>query len=228
MLQNAINRYYDEKLWQIKVSIHGGFESYYWNYQLLIKGEVKFKGRTLINQDLPLYGEGLKAQRTPVYQQELFNGHLYLFLKGQEELINEIKEYLEKPKKVLSLGRSEDIIFIRDIRLYKKEDIITEKVDGDIKLTFPTYIRINGFPINMKKYPIYSIPSKIIFKNSGTLIKNKSEISKSTEREVEFENVIYTGYEYSILLEIGKTLNVEVYKVGDDKEIKIIEDFGWL
>ncbi|MGC8935616.1 MAG: type I-E CRISPR-associated protein Cas5/CasD, partial [Thermoproteota archaeon] len=162
-----------------------------------------------------------------VYQQELFNGHLYLFLKGQEELINEIKEYLEKPKKVLSLGRSEDIIFIKDIRLYKKEEIITEKVEGDIKLTFPTYIRIKGFPINMRKYPIYSIPTKIIFKNNGTPVKNKSEISESTEREVEFETVIYTGYEYSILLEVGKTLNVEVYKVGD-KEIKIIEDFGWL
>ncbi|MGC9201035.1 MAG: type I-E CRISPR-associated protein Cas5/CasD, partial [Candidatus Aenigmatarchaeota archaeon] len=167
MLQNAIDRYYDERLWQINVSIHGGFESYYWNYQQLIKGEVKFDGRTLINQNLPLYGEGLKAQRTPVYQQELFNGHLYLFLKGQEELINEMKEYLEKPKKVLSLGRSEDIIFIKDIRLYKKEEIITEKVEGDIKLTFPTYIRIKGFPINMRKYPIYSIPTKIIFKNNG-------------------------------------------------------------
>ncbi|MGC9086813.1 MAG: hypothetical protein ACP5IT_11525, partial [Thermoproteota archaeon] len=73
----------------------------------------------------------------------------------------------------------------------------------------------------------YSIPTKIIFKNNGTPVKNKSEISESTEREVEFETVIYTGYEYSILLEVGKTLNVEVYKVGD-KEIKIIEDFGWL
>ncbi len=79
----------------------------------------------------------------------------------------------------------------------------------------------------MKKYPVYSIPTKIIFKNNGNPLKNKSEISESTEREVEFETVIYTGYEYSILLEVGKTLNVEVYKVGD-KEIKIIEDFGWL
>ncbi|MGC8578098.1 MAG: hypothetical protein ACP5M7_08935, partial [Thermoproteota archaeon] len=136
-----------------------------------------------------------------------------------------MKECLEKPRKILYLGRSEDIIFIkviRDIGIYKKEE-----VRGDIKLTFPTYIRIKGFPINMRKYPIYSIPTKIIFKNNGNPLKNKSEISESTEREVEFETVIYTGYEYSILLEVGKTLNVEVYKVGD-KEIKIIEDFGWL
>jgi CRISPR-associated protein Cas5t len=227
MLQNAASKYYDEKLWQISVSIHGGFESTFWNYQQLIKGEVENVEGVLYNQNLPLYGERLKAQRTPVYQQELFNGHLYLFLKGQEELISEIKEYLDKPRKILSLGRSEDLIFIKDIRVYEKEETVTEKVEGDIRITFPTYIRKKDFPIKMSKYPVYSVPTKVVFKNNGIPVKNKFEITKSTEREVEFETVIYTGYEYSILLEENKPLNVEFFEVGN-KEIKIIEDYGWL
>jgi CRISPR-associated protein Cas5t len=79
----------------------------------------------------------------------------------------------------------------------------------------------------MSKYPVYSVPTKVVFKNNGIPVKNKFEITKSTEREVEFETVIYTGYEYSILLEENKPLNVEFFEVGN-KEIKIIEDYGWL
>ncbi|MGC9200988.1 MAG: CRISPR-associated protein Cas5, partial [Candidatus Aenigmatarchaeota archaeon] len=214
MLQNAVEDWYGINLkddWDnLKVSIHGGFESIFWNFQNLIKGEISIsQNHFLVNKHddnvstkigtwLPLYGEGLISKRVPVYQQELFNGHLFLFLKGSESLINKMKECLEKPRKILYLGRSEDIIFIkviRDIGIYKKEE-----VRGDIKLTFPTYIKIESqkegkrevFPIKMKKYPVYSIPTKIIFKNNGTPVKNKSEISESTEREVEFETVIYT------------------------------------
>ena len=233
MLQNAVedwygNKYGVEKWWDLKVSIHGGFESVFWNYQNLVKGYVEFdKNMRLINQKLPLYGEGLTSKREPVYQQELFNGHLYIFISGEDaEIINKIKEALEKPKKVLSLGRSEDIIFIRDIKLLEKGRN-SEPAEGDIKLTFPTYIMEKNFPINMKKYPVYSIPVKIIFKNGNFSVKNKSEITKSTKREVEFERVIYTGYEYSILLKEGETVNVEVYKVRE-KEIRIIENYGWL
>ncbi len=38
MLQNATNRYYDPEFWKLKISVHGGFESIFWNYQQLIKG----------------------------------------------------------------------------------------------------------------------------------------------------------------------------------------------
>jgi CRISPR-associated protein Cas5t len=239
MLQNAVGDWYGSEFgvdnwWNLKVSVHGGFESTFWNYQQLIKGEVKFDehGR-LINQYLPLYGEGLKSQRSPVYQQELFNGHLYIFIKGEESHIDKIKKAMEIPSKILYLGRSEDVIFIRNVKEVTPDKKIS--IEGDIKLTYPTYIlqkykdgdQEKVFPIKNKKYPIYSIPTKVIFQNNGQNVKHKAEITKSTERETRFEPVIYTGYEYSLILE-NCSLNVEFYKISNNKIIKIISPFGWL
>jgi len=240
MLQNACNDWYGADWWDLKVSIHGGFESFFWNYQTLIKGDTEIdESGGLFNKKLPLYGEGVRAQRTPVYQQELFNGHLYIFLRGNEELIDKAKENFQKPKKVFSLGRSEDVVFIKDVKLVEAPKPI--KAEGDLKLTFPTYIlrRIKqgtqeiNFPIKNKKYPTYSIPIKITFKNNGQTVRHKAEITKNTEREVEFASVIYSGYDYSIILDEGSSLNVEVYSIGD-KKIRIIgaesskDQFGWL
>jgi len=231
MLQNAVGDWYGnefgiENWWNLKVSVHGGFESVFWNYQSLIKGEVKFdKNMRLVNQNLPLYGEGLISQRSPVYQQELFNGHLYIFIKGEEKLIEKIKEAIEKPSKVLYLGRSEDVIFIRSVEGVAAKKI---KVEGDIKLKYPTYLLLKNFPIkNKKKYPVYSIPIKVIFENNGQNVKHKSEITKSTERKLEFETVIYTGYDYSIIL-TEASVGVEQYKIHDGEEIRIIAEWGWI
>ncbi|MGB9677037.1 MAG: type I-B CRISPR-associated protein Cas5b [Candidatus Ratteibacteria bacterium] len=231
MLQNACDDWYGnnfgvEKWWELKVSIHGGFETIFWNYQNLIKGETKLNNSKLIGGDgLPLYGEGRKSQRSPVYQQELFNGHLYIFLRGQEELIDKIKECLEKPKKVLTLGRSEDVIFIKNIKEVNPDN--TAEVEGDLKLTYPTYIK-RSFPIKNKKYPVYSIPVEVIFENSGSKVTHKAEIDKdNTEREVKFEPVIYTGYDYSILIKENESIEVEFYDI-DNKKIRIINEWGWL
>jgi len=110
MLQNAVddwygNRYGINRWWDdLKISVHGGFESFFWNYQQLIKGypEIAKINNNIVLWDFekkaPLYGDGKKAQRTPVYQQELFNGHLFIFLRGDNELIDKIKKSLEKPK----------------------------------------------------------------------------------------------------------------------------------
>lgn len=249
MLQNACDDWYGnefgiENWWNLKISIHGGFESVFWNYQSLIKGELGLSKNGLwINKHdnnpggniwLPLYGEGLTSQRVPVYQQELFNGHLFIFIRGEENLINKIYEALKFPKKVLYLGRSEDVIFIKNIKeIFPEEQI---EVEGDIKLSYPTYIRLklkkdNGtkeFPIKTKKYPVYSIPIKVLFKNNGISVKHKSEITKETERGVEFEPVIYTGYDYSIILKDGEKIDVEIFKINEEKEIRIISPYGWL
>lgn len=228
MLQNAVGDWYGdecgiENWWNLKVSVHGGFENGFWNYQSLIKGEITIdKNMRLINQNLPLYGRGLTSQRTPVYQQELFNGHLYLFIRGEVNLIEKIKEALEKPKKVLSLGRSEDVIFIRNAKEIGTKKII--EVEGDIKLKYPTYILLQGFPIKNQKYPVYSIPTKIIFENNGQPVKHKAEITSSTERKPDFKPVIYTGYDYSILLkENSPPLCVEFFE-----DIRIVNPYGWL
>ena len=104
MLQNACNDWYgdsDETGWQdLKISIHGGFESNFWNYQNLIKGETNLdKNMKLENQGLPLYSEGIKAQRSPIFQQELFNGHLYVFVEGETSLIERIQYELKMCRK---------------------------------------------------------------------------------------------------------------------------------
>lgn len=241
MLQNATNRFYDEEFWKLRLSIHGGFESVYWNYQQLIKGypkiEIKENKLLVVNQGLPLYNEGKKAQRTPVHQQELFNGHLYIFTRGKEDLIEEIYSALEKPKKVLSLGRSEDIVFVRSLMLFDEKDnrIKHAKSEKSLWLTFPTYIKkeikLNGnvrriFPIKTHKYPVYSIPVFVAFYNNDTPIRNKAEIKKDkTERKVEFQTVIYTGFDY--VIRILDPLSYEEVTI-DDKKFRLIEDFGWL
>ena len=230
MLQNACNDWYGnrygmEKWWNLKVSVHGGFESVFWNYQNLIKGDVELKNDgKLWNQKLPLYGKSIKSQRTPVYQQELFNGHLYIYIKGEDDLIEKIKESLEHPPKVLSLGRSEDVVFIKEIKEITPKETIA--VEGDIKLKYPTYILEEKVAIAKLKYPVYSIPVRVIFKNQGMPVKSKSEITKKTEREVELKKVIYTGFDYTLILKEGEMIVCECYEV-DSKRIRIVEG-GWL
>jgi len=258
MLQNAVGDWYGKKeeyeienekgekerrnrWWELKISIHGGFESVYWNYQQLIKGELAFseEGIWINNPDtkkknnwLPLYSEGLTAQRTPIHQQELFNGHLYVFIRGDENLLEEIKKNLQNLKKILYLGRSEDVVFIRKVEFIepKEKDI---SVKGDIKLKFPTYISLKPkkekgkeFPIKQQKFPVYSIPTKVLFKNGDTFVKHKSEITKNTEREVDFATVIYTGFDYTILLK--DKIEIERFEITDKLKFNIIKDFGWL
>jgi CRISPR-associated protein Cas5t len=237
MFQNATDKYYDNRFWNLKVSVHGGFESVFWNYQQLIKGEVtlaKYRGKvTLWNQNLPLYLEGIKSQRTPVYQQELFNGHLFIFVKGNEDLIEIIKSSLENPKKVLYLGRSEDVIFLKNKPKILEDEGVKPQVKSVKKslwLKYPTYIKLSKpedkFPIRNDKFPVYSIPVKVEFKNNERTIINKAELNKNTKRVVEFETVIYTGYDYVIYLE--KEVKIERYKIDDKRVFKIPKDFGWL
>ncbi len=253
MLQNAIEDWYGNlwnNKWQnLKVSVHGGFESTFWNYQSLIKGEliIDENGRWMNKHDrnpggniwLPLYGEGLKSIRVPVHQQELFNGHLYIFIRGEEGLINNIKESLEKPRKILSLGRSEDIIFIRNVHYVEPEHVYegNNKISSDLRLSYPTYIRreiisSSGykklFPIKNIKYPVYYIPINVKFTNDNSFnsVKHKSEINKNTLRVVEFVPVIHTWTDYSIILK-EPLEKVEIFDV-DNKKFMIIEDYGWL
>jgi len=188
MLQNALGRYYDESLYNLKVSIHGLFETKFWNYQSLIIGKIFLKKYNsclkLWNEGYPIYSENKKSQRRPTYQEELFNGHYYIILKGEEDTLLEIEESFSKPSKFLYLGRSEDLIFIR--RVHRDFDLEEKKVKKNIWLTYPTYIRLKyddkDFPLKNRKFPVYSIPVKVLFKNSGRIISNKAELSDLTDR----------------------------------------------
>lgn len=238
MLQNTLNDWYGhnkgiDEWWNLRVSIHGGFESVFWNYQQLIKGTktgislVRFKEKpTLWNQNLPLYGFPMTSQRSPVFQQELFNGWLYILIKGEESFLNEIKDALKKPRKVLSLGRSEDIIFIRRVEFV--EGKLKQNSARDVAIKYPTYVKVNAETLRKKEYPMYSIPVRVVFRNNGKPVKHKVEINAETFRDVKFESVIYVGtWTY---LKFEKKVSLEEY-IADGMRFKIINDesaSGWL
>ena len=238
MLQNVTGRYYDEAFFDIKLNIQGGFESVFWNYQQLIKGSkeginlVNYKGKPkLWNQGFPLYGNGITSQRSPIFQQELFNGHIYIFMRGDEELLEEIEQALSNPPVTPYLGRSEDILFLRGV--YTEEDIdFSEKIaKKNIWLTNSSYLKLKNenedFPVKNEKFPVYSIPLKVLFKNGENPISNKAEITKYTKRVPEFETVMYTGLDQVIFLQ--SPVKIGTYKIkGKDLTFKIPEEFGWL
>ncbi|KZX12041.1 type I-B CRISPR-associated protein Cas5b [Methanobrevibacter curvatus] len=241
MLQNITNNYYDVSFFDLQVSIHGGFESLFWNYQNLIKSSpndiklMNYKGKVkLWNQKRPLYNKGIKSQRSPVSQQELFNGHLFIFIKGKENIIENIRNALEKPTKIPYLGRSEDIFFLKN--LYHEENIScnVSSVKNNIWLNQPSYMKLNNkskdlkFPIKGSDFSVYSIPTKVLFKNNDRIIKNKLELRDSTRRFTEFETVIHTGLNQNLYLE--NEVKVEKYKINDERNLifKIPQDYGWL
>ncbi|NJF23816.1 type I-B CRISPR-associated protein Cas5 [Thermococcus sp. GR5] len=236
MLQNALNDWYGlehglETWWDLKVSVHGGFESVFWNYQQLIKATktgislVRFRGKpTLWNQNLPLYGFSITSQRSPVLQQELFNGWIYLLLKGEESLLNEIKEALKQPRKVLSLGRSEDVVFIRNVKFVEGK----EKRAREVAFKIPTYVATPIEHLQKKEYPTYSIPIKVVFKNGDRPVKHKAEINTNTFRDVEFKSVIYVGA--WTFLKFKEKVKLEEYSI-EGKTLKVVTDgsaSGWL
>lgn len=237
MFQNALNDWYGQDhglntWWEdLKISIHGGFETIFWNYQQLIKATksgislVRFKGRpTLWNQKLPLYHFSITSQRSPVLQQELFNGWLYIFLKGDRGLLNEIKEALERPRKVLSLGRSEDVVFVKYIEFTEG----TNKRAREIAITYPTYVTTPTEMLRRKEYPTYAIPTKVVFRNDGKPVRHKTEISRETLRDVEFKSVIYVGA--WTFLKFNEKVDLEEYVLGE-KKFKVVSDknaSGWL
>lgn len=231
MLQNAMGEWYNEECWNLKVSVHGGFESTFWNYQQLIKGDIKFQNvnnkLTLVNQERSLYGQGLKSQRSPISQQELFNGHLWIFLRGEAKMIDKLRTALGMPTKFLSLGRSEDIIFIRKVEICDEDKIKKLTAKKNIWLfDKPMYIKRDFFPIKNEKYPVYSIPTKVLFKNNDKTISSKSELTQDTIREPKFETVIYTGNDYIIHLE--SELEVEDIFLDDKLKFRIPINGGWL
>lgn len=233
MLQNATGRYYDPSFWDIKVSVHGAFESYFWNYQQLIKQGKNLKielrlddvGVRIYNQNRPLYYQkNFSSQRTPTYQQELFNGHYYLLLSGEEELIREIKEALFHPKKALYLGRSEDLIYLREVKELELQKI---RNSSEVFLAFPTYLRAT-LPLKKSSFPIYHLPVKSIFLNHSRkgrqLIRDKSEIRENTFRESQFEPAIYTGFNTHIQLE--SPTDVEIYSL-EGRKLYVLKEYGW-
>jgi len=60
-------------------------------------------------------------------------------------------------------------------------------------------------------------------------VKHKGEITKGHERKVEFATTIYTGNDYSVILdENSGPIKVDEIMMIEDKTIRIINPYGWL
>ncbi|MEM4719785.1 MAG: type I-B CRISPR-associated protein Cas5b [Candidatus Pacearchaeota archaeon] len=234
MLQNATNKYYDESFWDLLVSVHGGFESVFWNYSNIIKAQKIQICKENSNYKLfveqregifPLYGGIKNSQRTPIKMQELYNGHLWIFIRAKDNFKywNELKDSLEKPKKILLLGRSEDLIFIdKVIEAIESKETIEEK---NIWIQYPTYLK-NTIPIKNKKYPVYFIPTEVKFTNNGIAVKSKTEINKEkTNRDTEFQPVIYAGTNSAMYFK--ENIKIEIFE-ENQKLFNIPINYGWI
>lgn len=257
MLQRITKRYYDDEFWDLKISIHGGFESRFWNLQQLITAKkIQFKkvgDRAFIHFSgdllLPLYGPktkmAVKAYRGGLtHQEELFNGHIYIFMKGKKELLEEIYNAISKPINILRLGRSEDVIFAREVLWINDSSkvIIEERtVEDTLMLHFPTYIRLRSdsdTEIKLRKeslhrFPTYMIPVRQYFyiRDQGTvkvthLYELLSANFQRRKRDVYFETVLWTSF--NAILEFEKPTKVLFIKIRDNLKFWIIDDFGWL
>ncbi|MEM3062334.1 MAG: CRISPR-associated protein Cas5 [Nitrososphaerota archaeon] len=230
MLQNATNRYYDEKFWDLEISVHGGFESVFWNYSNMIKGEVYLKDGKLLNKSknkpLSLYGGYKTSQRTPVIMQELYNGHLWIFIRDGNGFPywDELVQAMKTPNKVLSLGRTEDVIFIKEV--YEEQAIqqSSKTIKKNLWTYYPTYLTLD-IPLKNKKYPVYSVPVKVVFKNNDMPIKSKLEINKTTKRDSEFKTVVYAGIDSALYF--AQSVKADVLKINEET-FTVPVDYGWL
>ena len=245
-IQNLLGRYYDNDLWDIKVSVHGGFSTYFWNYQNLIKGDVsivKFYGKTILfNRNRPLYFFPIKSQRTPVYQQELFNGHYYIFFKGDKETVTDIKITLENPPFVLRMGRAEDVVFVEDIYVEGVNLVYRENdTEGDtVRPTYPTYLLMEnhqGETLELREqgYPIYYMPIEIRYylEDKEVELRNIGELmllKRRLIRKPKFAKILYSTPEKSLALREEEKIDVIEVSQPDGKKKKfyIINKFGWL
>jgi len=265
-LQNITRRYFDESFWELKVSIHGGFESRFWNFQQLIGTKslffAQYGNRMYLHADFdgrksPLYGIQTrliaKAYRSgATRQEELFNGHIFMFIRGDAELLEEIYNALRSPPQVLRLGRSEDVVFVRDLRWMPDSDATAEirEVKQSIELIFPTYIRLSDKlrlkERSLRRFATFTIPVRqkfYILKTTRKRAKDYLETPaqslselfsyrfEARRRDIDFETVIWTGF--NAVLEFEEPTNVLFVRIknrttGDILRFRIVEDYGWL
>ncbi len=240
MLQNATGDYYDNAYNSLKISIHGTHQDIFWHYQRFIKGNTYLAGgNKLCGEDGKyLYNFNSKeSQRSPKYQQEIFNLNLHLFIRG-DELLEKIYKNLNNPRKILYLGRSEDVIFIRKVDFITKDSNknITDKLFGNGFYLFDSKNeKVSGVLSYSNKLPVYYCPTTLGFKVKGkNLVEEEKDINKrmgyifknkdKIERVPTFKSAYFV--DCSRRLEFNDEREFEVFKVGS-QEFVISTDFGW-
>jgi len=110
----------------LDVAISGRAGGSFYNYVRMVKGALKYKDgllwNTSDNNELPIN----QSQRTPIYQQELFDVRLRIFIRMTDDYFDVFNRMRKGVSKVATLGRGSDVFYIR--RLEEVTDMITTKV----------------------------------------------------------------------------------------------------
>lgn len=209
LLENATSKYYSEEFDDLKISIWGYHSAIYWNYLHFIKGDpyLDISGILRAGDKKPVYGLN-RSQRTPTYQQEIAGGNFYIFIKGEEHRIKELQDSFNPVKKVLNLGRGEDVVFVRYIKILEENDF-TNKNLKDYYISIGAYIVGENDLIDesiISTLPVYSITltQKFINLKNGKPVSSRDEILNNRDkikREVNFSSVYYVESRRIILKE---------------------------
>ncbi|MEW6003423.1 MAG: type I-B CRISPR-associated protein Cas5b [Nitrospirota bacterium] len=235
MLQNATGDYYSEVYNGLRMAILADSSPLvFWHYQHFVKGTptltVESGKATLYGKEdkLPLYHSEKRHQRSPRPQQELFNVNLHLFLQGDDSLLERVEASLKKPRKILYLGRSEDIIFIRAVG---RATVKNKRKIRDKRFEHPFYAEwgvLHNSLDSANRFPAYSLPIKSEFLIKDRKITSFQEIlhkKGETLRKTEFAPVYFVE-PYSVP-RFREPVTVETIKAGGS-EFSILKDGGWL
>jgi CRISPR-associated protein Cas5t len=220
MLQNLLNDFNLQE--ELQFVISGKYEAAFYHYSSFIKGsEISFNENGLkITQDksMPL----LLSQRTPFYQQEIHNMKTTFFIKGREEIIKKIEDKIKNIEKILSLGRSHDIAFIKKIVRVNSNNLKWKKlkdkmiIKGRNILVPCKYFDEKGILL-LKALPFF-MPSRIDYKiGKGYIYSIFSLNREEVRRKTIFEKIYYLE-EGSYIIEEGKEIEVNYY---EDRNMKI-------
>lgn len=244
LLENATGRYYSGYFNDLNISIWGYHSAIYWNYLHFIKGNPYLDNQGVIRagDNKPVYGSN-RSRRTPTHQQEIAGANFYIFLKGDNNKINEVYSMLNPVGKVLNLGRGEDTVFIREIKLlemkefyekdledyyfaigaYVKKDDKDDKTNETI-LKESTVIRLPVYSISLWQKFVYGGNEDESIKNREELLKNKSRL----KRKVDFQPVYYVERKR---VRLNTKINTLILKYNDRNfgEIRFyLNDLVWL
>lgn len=233
MLQNLTGEYYNSEYFtKIKVAVFGAHESIFWNYSQMIKGVPQLAFGNVMKltagkKALPLYGVGKKSQRTPVYQQEIYNLRLVLFFKCEDiQLLQNIYTSFKTMRKVMHLGRSEDIFFQRS----NPEIIQLDYKDlKDFKQVYGNYILQSEVQniSNIEQLPVYNIPLSSKFFLNNRPIQSQQGILNNRDnlkRNVDFKTVYYVQ---DVSLAFKEKQKVALYRKSLNETFYITEQ-SWL
>ncbi len=128
MLGRATGRYY-YPFKEVKIGVMGKYGGKGWEYTQMIKllRSYPVPGDILVDVDIGggnkdigfLFNKEKRVRRQPVYREVLYDVELLLVIGGPSNIVEEIGKALRRPRHSLYLGRSDDILIIEDVNVFK-------------------------------------------------------------------------------------------------------------